>query len=113
MLLLYTSIEIPYSIAFGRSNVTQILSLIIDAFLFIDIWFNFHTAFYDQYDALKLVNNKQLICKKYLSSWFIIDLLTCIPFELILSQSGTNSSISVVLILRILRFFRVIKILRL
>ena len=116
VLLLYTSIEIPYSIAFGRSTEMQILALIIDAFLFIDIWLNFHTAFYDQYDALKLVSNKQLICKKYLSTWFIIDLLTCVPFELILANTDKNSHIqagTVLLILRILRFSRVIKILRL
>lgn len=46
VLLLYTCIEIPASIAFGQSQAAKYLDLVIDLFLFVDIVLNFHTAYH-------------------------------------------------------------------
>eukprot|EP01084_Bolivina_argentea_P053394 98006_1 len=111
LLLVYTSIEIPYIMSFGQSDLTLYFGLCVDSFLLIDILFNFHTAFFDKYDRLRLVTNKKSICKHYLTTWFLIDFITCIPFELIPAETESGFT-EYIKVLRVFRLFRIIKILR-
>ena len=119
LLLIYTSIEIPYTISFGQSTVIRYIGLCVDGFLLFDIFLNFHTAYFDKYDNLRLVTNKRYICKKYFRTWFFIDIITCIPFEFIftydeeeeIEQTQTNA-LKYIKVLRIFRLLRIIKILR-
>eukprot|EP01084_Bolivina_argentea_P044587 82033_1 len=78
LLLLYTSIEIPYTMAFGHSDTTKYIGLCIDIFLLIDIILNFCTAYFDKYDNLRLITNRKYICKRYFRTCFFIDFLTCV-----------------------------------
>eukprot|EP01084_Bolivina_argentea_P255386 429527_1 len=123
ILLIYTSIEIPFTMSFGQSNTTLYISVCVDLLLFIDIFLNFHTAYFDKYDSLRLVTNKKYICKKYFRTWFLIDFITCIPFELFIrgnnvdeydSTEGPEASraFTYIKILRVFRLLRIIKILR-
>eukprot|EP01084_Bolivina_argentea_P011041 20633_1 len=116
ILLLYTSIETPYSVAFGQTSATRYISLCVDVFLICDIFLNYHTAYFDQYDNLQLVTNKKYICKRYLSTWFFIDLITCIPFEIVLVDEDYTADhahpVKILKGLRYFRFLRIIKILR-
>eukprot|EP01083_Nonionella_stella_P078910 216228_1 len=120
LLLVYTSIEIPLTVSFGQSTLTAYVGLAVDCFLLIDIVLNFHTAYFDKYDHLRVVTNKRHICKNYLKHWFIIDLITCIPFQFLFDPAHFNGSshgdmsgeFDYIKILRIFRLFRIIKILR-
>eukprot|EP01084_Bolivina_argentea_P255394 429542_1 len=109
LLLIYTSIEIPYTLAFGQSINIIYIGLFVDLFLFLDIILNFHTAYFDKYDNLRLVTNKKLICKKYFRTWFLIDFICCIPFSFLLHNP---QAATVFKVLRIFRLLRIIKILR-
>eukprot|EP01084_Bolivina_argentea_P132951 234615_1 len=109
LILVYTSIEIPYIIAFGHSNITFIVGLVVDGFLFIDIILNMHTAYFDKYDRLRLVTNKKSICLQYFKTWFTIDFITCIPFELLPADGPGYIYLKV---FRLFRLFRILKILR-
>eukprot|EP01084_Bolivina_argentea_P126710 224294_1 len=115
VVLLYTSFEVPVSIAFGQSVGAKYFDLIIDIFLLTDIILNFHTAYFDKYDNLHLVTDKKLIAKKYVSGQFLIDFITCIPFEFLTPEADneySNHPLSVIKILRIFRLLRLLKILR-
>eukprot|EP01084_Bolivina_argentea_P029704 55151_1 len=116
-LLVYTSIEIPFTMAFGQSTYIFYIGLFVDAILFIDILLNFHTAYFDKYDNLILITNKKYICKKYFRTWFVIDFVTCIPYELFYQLDSNNddatAALTYIKILRIFRLLRIIKILRL
>eukprot|EP01083_Nonionella_stella_P078911 216231_1 len=122
VLLIYTSIEIPFTMSFGQSPSIAYVGLAVDCFLLIDIFLNFHTAYFDKYDHLRLVTNKKLICKSYFKSWFIIDLVTCIPFQFLFDpahfngsdhiDSSDDSALEYIKVLRIFRLLRIVKILR-
>ena len=51
----------------------------LEAIFLLDIIFNFITGYYDQYED-KLVTDFKLIIMRYLKGWFIIDLISIIPF---------------------------------
>lgn len=51
---------------------------------------NFRSAYYDE-DGL-LESSKKKIIFKYLKGWFIIDLLTVIPFDYIEANSGGTAT---------------------
>ena len=79
-LLLYTSIVTPFVVAFVPYPpfTFTIWELFIDALFFSDIIINFFTPYYE--NGL-LVTSKLKIAKRYLKSWFILDLVACIPFH--------------------------------
>eukprot|EP01083_Nonionella_stella_P000797 2284_1 len=115
IMLVYTSIEIPYTLAFEidltLDDTFGIIAFSIDLILCIDIIFNFRTAYFDKFDTLKLIINPTIIAKKYLRGWFAIDLVTSIPLEFIIPLA--NNVTTYVKILRVFRLVRVVKILRL
>ena len=141
ILLIYTSIEIPFTISFGQADIIKYIGLFVDGFLLLDIFLNFHTAYFDKYDNLRLVTNKKVcpflhfllsrhsnhlqltkyICKKYFRTWFLIDFITCIPFEFIFDadetaeqqqSENTSQAFTYFKVLRIFRLLRIVKILR-
>ena len=55
----------------------------LDTFFFIDIIFNFNTAYYDEYYAIE--DKRNVIAKSYITSFFMIDLISIVPFDVIFS----------------------------
>jgi hypothetical protein len=51
----------------------------VDGVFLIDIIIIFNTAFYD--NDFKIIENRKIIAKKYLSGWFTIDIVAIIPFD--------------------------------
>ena len=68
IVILYTCIEIPYTIAFditlSLQETTGRLALASDMLLLTDIIINFRTAYFDNYDNLHLVTNPKKIAKR-------------------------------------------------
>lgn len=62
----------------------------------------------------RLVRDGKAIIVRYLKSWFAIDFLSVIPFEMLnMGQSGTNKkNLSQLRMLRFLRLARLLKLLR-
>jgi hyperpolarization activated cyclic nucleotide-gated potassium channel 1 len=76
----------PFNLAFAE-ELDEIgwyvkLSYTIDIIFFLDIIINFNLAFQDE--AYKTIDDRKVIACEYLKGWFMIDLLSIIPFELIL-----------------------------
>ena len=74
-ILLFTAIFTPFRIAFYDIDSSEwiIIDGVIDAAFFIDIIFNFITAYYDYSD--NLVISKKRIAFHYIKTWFFVDLL--------------------------------------
>ena len=53
---------------------------IVDVIFFIDIVLNFHTTFVGP--GGEVVSDPKIIRMNYLRSWFIIDLLSCLPYDI-------------------------------
>lgn len=83
------------------------------AFIF-DIALNFNISFHDKQG--NYITSRKQIAKRYIRSWFFIDLLGCIPFQLIETDENEDGSTSYNKFLRFLRlskFYKVLKVVRL
>ena len=54
---------------------------IVDVIFFIDIVLNFHTTFVGP--GGEVVSDPKIIRMNYLKSWFVIDLLSCLPYDIV------------------------------
>lgn len=108
--LLYAMSVMPAVMAFQtKSTIFQVIEIVMDICFISDILLNFITA----YDSIgteteyQRVYSLRKIALNYLKSFFIIDLLTSIPLELIIDEGASFNKL-----LRLLRFPRFIKILK-
>jgi hypothetical protein len=114
LILLISCILTPYRIAFTRgedqeSLQWQVISYGIDTFFLIDILVIMNSAFYD--DEFQIVEDRVVIIKSYLQTWFLVDLLAILPFDIILRQ--TENYQQIVRFARIGRMYKLIKMIRL
>ena len=113
VLLLYTAIYIPIKVSFIEESYTAVFvfELLVDILFLTDVVLTFFTAFYKKNE---LIIDKTEIMKNYMSGWFLIDLTTSIPTQLIESAFANSESFSGNgKILRLLRIPRIFKLLRL
>ena len=59
----------------------KITETVIDSLFLIDIFVIFNSAFYR--DEVELIEDRTTICCDYLKGWFIIDVVSILPFDLI------------------------------
>lgn len=82
-LTFYTAIMVPYNVAFKNKTSEDVSLLVVDSIVdvifFIDIVLNFHTTFVGP--GGEVVSDPKVIRMNYLRSWFIIDLLSCLPYD--------------------------------
>lgn len=114
LMLIYTCIEVPVTLAFNVNldfnHYSGIIAFCIDILLLIDVIITFRTAYFDKWDRLRLIIDECEIAKRYIMGWFFIDIITSIPFEFMLPK---NNYVKFVKVFRIFRFVRIVKILRL
>jgi hypothetical protein len=117
LVLIFTCIETPVRITFVESNFSHdheehygldMVSTIVDSLFLIDILLIFNTAYYDE--DFRIIEDRKAIASNYMQSWFLIDILAIIPFDVIIGGSGING---VVRIARIGRLYKLIKLTRL
>ncbi|XP_022241286.1 potassium voltage-gated channel protein eag-like, partial [Limulus polyphemus] len=115
-LTFYTAIMVPYNVAF-KSKTSEdvsflVLDSIVDVIFFIDIVLNFHTTFVGP--GGEVVSDPKIIRMNYLKSWFIIDLLSCLPYDVFNAfdhddDQGIGSLFSALKVVRLLRLGRVVR----
>ena len=76
VLLITTAVYVPYRLAFLNSVPFSvfIIELIVDFIFLFDIIINFFLAFVD--DNNELILDRKIIIKRYLKSWFLIDVVS-------------------------------------
>ncbi|KAB2042861.1 hypothetical protein ES319_D02G246900v1 [Gossypium barbadense] len=113
MLVFYSSWVYPFEVAFLSSSAPRKLYMadnIVDLFFAIDIVLTFFVAYIDTRTQL-LVRESKKIAIRYLSTWFLIDVISTIPFEalgyLFTGNSRVGISYSLLGLLRFCRLRRV------
>lgn len=80
LLLLYTSIFVPFQTAFVDSDnqFYQDLDVFFDCMFILDFFLNFFMAYEDKDKKVEI--RLKFIARNYLYTWLLLDLLSCIPF---------------------------------
>jgi hypothetical protein len=118
-LLIYVAIAIPYRIGFSHDTfpweVMFIFDIFVDLFFVLDIALSFRTAVWNKHGELDYLPGK--ISQQYIKSWFVVDVLGCLPINyvmLLIPNSGLDSSAHRSnKVFRVLRLFKLLKLLRL
>lgn len=107
-LMSYAVTVTPYRVAFVETDDTlwEVLDYLVDSLFFVDVVLNFFTAYKDRNEQL-VVNHKR-IAMNYLSSWFLVDIFSCFPFQVILDE-GFNYN-SLLRMGRLPRLYRIVKL---
>mmetsp|Transcript_28158 Transcript_28158/g.42618 ORF Transcript_28158/g.42618 Transcript_28158/m.42618 type:complete len:137 (+) Transcript_28158:594-1004(+) len=114
--LIFTCLVVPVRIAFSTEDTAfwSFVNYSIDFVFVLDILLTFNVALYDS--NMQIIDNRKKIAKIYMKTWFSIDLLAVIPFDLILQASG-NSELGhftklsrMYKLTKLSRLFRVIKL---
>jgi CRP-like cAMP-binding protein len=110
LLLGWISIVTPFVISMDvhPSAEVMVFDRFIDCYFIIDLLLNFRTAYINSASG-EPVWDPRMIARQYLKSWFPIDLVASIPFDVILS----NTSGRFPRLVRIMRLFRLAKLVKL
>lgn len=120
-LVIFTAIEIPYSVAFliplqgnkwSIDDVTPlfVFNLFVDFLFIVDILINFRTTFIKP-TTDEVISAPKQIALHYLKSWFVVDFVAAIPFDfLVLSQ--VDSATTLFGLLKTARLLRLVRVAR-
>ncbi|KAL8559611.1 hypothetical protein ACOMHN_008322 [Nucella lapillus] len=114
-LTFYTAVMVPYNAAFKIKTMDQLPLLVIDSMVdvvfFVDIVLNFHTTFVGP--SGEVISDPKIIRMNYLKSWFVIDLLSCLPYDVFNAfqyvDDGISTLFSALKVVRLLRLGRVVR----
>uniref|UniRef100_A0A915PCA1 PAS domain-containing protein n=1 Tax=Meloidogyne floridensis TaxID=298350 RepID=A0A915PCA1_9BILA len=107
---------VPFNIAFRHRDPTPLgidyvilLDSVVDVIFFADILLNFHTTFVGPVG--EVVIDPKAIRHNYFKSWFLIDLLSCLPYDIFYMFKQDDERIaslfSALKVVRLLRLGRV------
>lgn len=89
-----------------------LVNWIVEITFYIDFLLNFITTYINP-KTLEVVKNHKLIAKNYFKGWFTIDLLTIIPLQVLMSNTGDASSTKLIRITRITKLTKILKLIKL
>ncbi|XP_030597110.1 potassium voltage-gated channel subfamily H member 8 [Archocentrus centrarchus] len=107
----YVAVTVPYNVCFignddDLTRSTTVSDIAVEILFIIDIVFNFRTTFVSK--SGQVVFDARQICIHYLTTWFIIDLVAALPFDLLYAVK-----VSVVSVVHLLKTVRLLRLLRL
>ena len=122
LLILLTVITMPLSIGWDDLNDAFFaMNLTVDFIFLLDVCKNFCTGFIDENDAV--IMDAKVVRRNYLMGFFITDLCSSLPLDLILraagasdaggAVTGTKQSLKMLKLLRMAKLFRLLRISRL
>uniref|UniRef100_A0A3Q2QPW6 Potassium voltage-gated channel subfamily H member 8 n=1 Tax=Fundulus heteroclitus TaxID=8078 RepID=A0A3Q2QPW6_FUNHE len=108
----YVAVTVPYNVCFigdddDLTRSTTVSDIGVEILFIIDIIFNFRTTFVSK--SGQVIFNARQICIHYLTTWFIIDLVAALPFDLLYA---VKVSVSVVHLLKTVRLLRLLRLLQ-
>jgi len=85
---------VPYNAAFKGKTVDDIAQLaadsVVDVVFFVDVLLNCHTSFVTA--SGDVILDLRAVRINYLKSWFFIDLLSCLPYDIFNALQQANST---------------------
>ncbi|KAL5008520.1 hypothetical protein ScPMuIL_014101 [Solemya velum] len=114
-LTFYTAVTVPFNSSFKSKTMDQVPLLVVDSIVdvifFVDIILNFNTTFVGP--SGEVVSDPKIIRMYYLKSWFVIDLLSCLPYDVFNAfqyvDDGISTLFSALKVVRLLRLGRVVR----
>lgn len=114
--MIYIATLMPYLLVFydgdnDWNDPWYIFQWVVDLLFWMDLFVNMFSCYYD--DDGVLITNRKKVFLNYLKSWFILDLLACIPFDQVdNTESGQSNTktIQLVRLSKLPRLYRIIKI---
>ncbi|ORY50894.1 voltage-gated potassium channel, partial [Rhizoclosmatium globosum] len=117
ILLLFTASVTPYETAFLASDGVPVIDIlflinqIVNLVFLFDMFIQMRTPFRDP-ETGQFVNNGSTIAWNYIRSWFFIDLMSTIPWELLQFISTGSTDLTSLRLIRLVRLVRLLKLLR-
>nr|XP_057918723.1 potassium voltage-gated channel subfamily H member 4 isoform X1 [Doryrhamphus excisus]XP_057918724.1 potassium voltage-gated channel subfamily H member 4 isoform X1 [Doryrhamphus excisus] len=111
----YVAVTVPYNVSFtpyhdtltaGRSTIVS--DIAVEMLFIIDIILNFRTTFVSQ--SGQVVYQSRSICIHYATTWFFVDLVAALPFDLLYAFNITVTSL--VHLLKTVRLLRLLRLLQ-
>ena len=110
--VLYTILEVPFRISFvanqSKHYVLNSLEAIVVVVFLMDVLIAFNTAYIEPTTNL-LVTDRRIIAQKYMSSFFVLDLMSAIPWDVTTFSNVKQSHLESIRMLRFLRLIRMSK----
>jgi hypothetical protein len=114
-LTFYTILVTPYILAFLEDDIQLLIAFeaVMDVIFIIDVIFQFFIPFYN--DKEVYVKNLSLIARRYIRSWFLIDIAASIPGTMIiliingLERYNSNKLGTMNKVARITKYYKIIK----
>ncbi|XP_067933844.1 potassium voltage-gated channel subfamily H member 6-like [Watersipora subatra] len=122
ILVLYTAIVTPYVAAFllhkepveWQKGITTdplaITDLIVDILFILDIIINFRTTYVNKHE--EVVSHHGKIAIHYFKGWFLVDMVAAIPFDLLLFNSQSDDTTTLIGLLKTARLLRLVRVVR-
>ena len=114
VLIFLSCIEVPFSLAFLKNPpvLLVVIGSCVEVFMVVDILLTFNTCFVQEHIVVK---SRLAIAKRYLRSWFLIDLISSLPIDSMAEIMGSENSGSLraLEVLRVTRLFRLLRLTRL
>ncbi|KAI1902476.1 hypothetical protein AGOR_G00045160 [Albula goreensis] len=108
----YVAVTVPYNVCFiGNHDLmrsTTVSDIAVEILFIIDIVFSFRTTYVSK--SGQVIFEARLICIHYMTTWFIIDLVAALPFDLL--YAFKVSVVSVVHLLKTVRLLRLLRLLQ-
>lgn len=109
--LIFISVVVPYRLAFSNhdSKAWTVVYNVIDVCFGIDIFLTFNTSYSDSVNMKEIYDRKK-IALNYLKGWFLIDLISIVPFD---KLANFNNVTAIAKFARIGRLYKIIRMTRL
>lgn len=118
ILIIYSCITLPLQVAFEsythdiQGFYVFVFDYVVDCFFFIDIVLNFNTAYFSTvHDSYITV--KKMIAYRYMSTYFLIDLIGTVPIDKIVDSLIENNNLAALRLIKVFRLLRLVKLVKL
>ncbi|XP_048847926.1 potassium voltage-gated channel subfamily H member 4-like [Brienomyrus brachyistius] len=111
----YVAVTVPYNVCFTAyddsdvaSRSTIVSDIAVEMLFILDIVLNFRTSYVSQ--SGQVVYDPRSICIHYAATWFFVDLIAALPFDLLYAFNITVTSL--VHLLKTVRLLRLLRLLQ-
>lgn len=96
-LLIFVCVVLPYRLTFVHEENEstkrwEVAYYIMDSFFLIDIILTFFTSIPDV-DKMNEITDKKIIATRYIYTWFFIDSVSIIPFDVLIKMIMENAKL--------------------
>ncbi|KAM6449498.1 voltage-gated delayed rectifier potassium channel KCNH4 [Liasis olivaceus] len=109
----YVAVTVPYNVCFTdaedsltAARSTIVSDIVVEMLFIVDIILNFRTTYVSE--SGQVVYNTRSICLHYVATWFFVDLIAALPFDLLYAFN-----VPVTYLVHLLKTVRLLRLLRL